>query len=142
MKKILVLNGPNMNLLGKRQPEIYGTLTLSQLNGSLRQKAEGMGLAVDFFQSNSEGELIDRIHSLEGEYQGALLNAGAYTHTSVALRDALLAVDVPVIEVHLTDPDSREDFRRRSYLSGAALGVVAGFGPRSYELALYYFATA
>jgi 3-dehydroquinate dehydratase-2 len=142
MKKILVLNGPNLNMLGKREPEIYGTATLEEINQSLKQKAASMGLMLDFCQSNHEGELVDRIQKLEGDFDGAVLNAGAYTHTSIALRDAVLGTPVPVVEVHLSDPTSRESFRRRSYLSGAARGVVSGFGPRSYELALYWFAVS
>ncbi|MDR2405884.1 MAG: type II 3-dehydroquinate dehydratase [Deltaproteobacteria bacterium] len=142
MKKILVLNGPNLNMLGKREPDLYGFLSLTDLNVSLRQKAEGMGLNVDFYQSNHEGDLVDRIQGLTGEYQGAVLNAGAYTHTSLAIRDAVLSVSVPVIEVHLTNPHAREHVRRHSFLSGAAIGAIEGFGARSYELALYWFATS
>ncbi|MDR1038614.1 MAG: type II 3-dehydroquinate dehydratase [Deltaproteobacteria bacterium] len=142
MKKILVLNGPNLNMLGKREPEIYGSATLDEINNSLKQKASSMGLMLDFCQSNHEGELVDRIQKLEGDYDGAVLNAGAYTHTSLAIRDALLAVNVPVVEVHLSDPSARECYRRKSFLSGATAGVVAGFGARSYELALYWFAVS
>ncbi|MDR2612765.1 MAG: type II 3-dehydroquinate dehydratase [Deltaproteobacteria bacterium] len=142
MKKILVLNGPNLNTLGRREPEIYGTLTLDEINNSLKQRATSMGLMLDFHQSNHEGDLVDRIQRLDGDFDGAVLNAGAYTHTSLAIRDAVLASSVPVVEVHLTDPASRECFRRRSYLSGAAKGVVSGFGARSYELALYWFAVS
>ncbi|MDR3155234.1 MAG: type II 3-dehydroquinate dehydratase [Deltaproteobacteria bacterium] len=142
MKKILVLNGPNLNMLGKREPEIYGAATLDEINNSLKQKAGSMGLMLDFCQSNHEGDLLDRIQKLDGEYDGAVLNAGAFTHTSIALRDAVLATSVPVVEVHLSDPAARERYRRRSYLSGAAKGVVSGFGARSYELALYWFAVS
>jgi 3-dehydroquinate dehydratase-2 len=142
LKKILVLNGPNLNMLGKREPAIYGTATLEEINGSLKQKAGSMGLMLDFFQTNHEGELVERIQKLDGDFDGAVLNAGAYTHTSLAIRDAILASSVPVVEVHLTDPASRESFRRRSYLSGAAKGSISGFGARSYELALYWFAVS
>jgi 3-dehydroquinate dehydratase-2 len=142
MKKILILNGPNLNMLGKREPDIYGSATLEEINNSLKQKAASMGLMLDFCQSNHEGELVDRIQRLDGDFDGAVLNAGAYTHTSLAIRDAVLAVSVPVVEVHLSDPASRESFRRKSYLSGAAAGSVSGFGARSYELALYWFAVS
>jgi 3-dehydroquinate dehydratase-2 len=142
MKRILVINGPNLNMLGKREPELYGTLTLADVNLGLRQKAEGMGLAVDFYQSNHEGDLVDRIQGLEEEYQGAVINAGAYTHTSLAIRDAVLSVKVPIIEVHLTNTQARESYRKHSFLAGAAIGSIGGFGARSYELALYWFATS
>ncbi|MDR2350268.1 MAG: type II 3-dehydroquinate dehydratase [Deltaproteobacteria bacterium] len=141
MKKILVINGPNMNLLGKREPEIYGGVGLDEIAQSLRQKASSMGLFPDFFQSNAEGELIDKIQAAETDYDGIVLNAGAYTHTSLAIRDAILAISKPVVEVHLSNPQAREGFRKHSFLAGAVKGVIAGFGPRSYELALYWFAT-
>jgi 3-dehydroquinate dehydratase-2 len=140
MKKVLVINGPNINMLGKREPEIYGTHTLDDLNKGLLERAGELGLVVEFFQSNHEGALVDAIQKLdEGGFQGAVLNAGAYTHTSLAIRDAVLAVSAPVIEVHITNPHSRERFRRHSYLSGAAAGAIEGFGFKSYELALYWF---
>ena len=142
MKKILVINGPNLNLLGQREPDRYGCESLEEVNRELAKLARGMGLGVDFFQSNHEGELVEAIHRAGRDFQGAVLNAAAYTHTSLALRDAVLAIDKPVIEVHLTNPAAREDFRRRSFLAGAVVGVVAGFGPRSYELALRWFAEA
>jgi 3-dehydroquinate dehydratase-2 len=141
MKRILVINGPNINMLGKREPSIYGTATLADLNAGLRLKAEAMGISVDFYQSNHEGDLVDKIQSLDEGYQGAVLNAGAYTHTSLAIRDAVLAVEAPVVEVHLSNPHAREPVRHHSFLAGAAAGTVEGFGPRSYELALYWFAT-
>ncbi|MDR2340467.1 MAG: type II 3-dehydroquinate dehydratase [Deltaproteobacteria bacterium] len=140
MKKILVINGPNINMLGKREPGIYGTESLEQVNENLGRKAGALGLEVDFYQSNHEGDLVDRIQGLDGKYQGAILNAGAYTHTSLAIRDAVLSVRTPVVEVHLSNPHAREPYRWRSYLAGAAVGCVAGFGPRSYELALCWFA--
>jgi 3-dehydroquinate dehydratase-2 len=141
MKKILVINGPNLNLLGKREPLLYGNVSLDDVIQSLKQKAGSMGLFLDFFQSNGEGELVDRIQSVEEDYDGAVLNAGAYTHTSLAIRDAVLAISKPVVEVHLTNPSAREHYRKHSYLSGAVVGTIAGFGPKSYELALYWFAT-
>ena len=127
MNKILIINGPNLNLLGKREPDRYGCESLEEVNRELAKLARGMGLGVDFFQSNHEGELVEAIHRAGRDFQGAVLNASAYTHTSLALRDAVLAIDKPVIEVHLTNPAAREDFRRRSFLAGAVVGVVAGF---------------
>ncbi|MDR1164658.1 MAG: type II 3-dehydroquinate dehydratase [Deltaproteobacteria bacterium] len=141
MKKILVINGPNLNLLGQREPAIYGGTTLEEINLGLKQKAASMGLVLDFFQTNHEGEIVDRLQKLDGDFDGAALNAGAYTHTSLAIRDAILAIQTPVIEVHLSNPYARESYRQRSFLSGACRGVVGGFGARSYELALYWFAT-
>ncbi|MDR2367119.1 MAG: type II 3-dehydroquinate dehydratase [Deltaproteobacteria bacterium] len=140
MKKILIINGPNLNLLGQREPELYGRETLSDINESLSRLAQKLGLAVDFFQSNGEGELVGAIQRAGAEYDGAILNAAAYTHTSLAIRDAVLAIAKPVVEVHLTNPAGRDGFRAKSFLSGAAVGVVAGFGPRSYALALQWFA--
>lgn len=134
---IYVLNGPNLNLLGLREPEIYGSDTLDDIAGRLEDKAKALGLAVDLRQSNHEGHLIDWLH--EAQAQGAkavILNAGGFTHTSVALGDAVRAVDVPVIEVHLSNPAARESFRRRSFIAGAAAGSIAGFGAVGYELAL------
>ncbi|MDR2934859.1 MAG: type II 3-dehydroquinate dehydratase [Candidatus Adiutrix sp.] len=137
--KILVINGPNLNLLGTREPELYGSLTLDALNRRLRRLAGDLGLETDFLQSNHEGELVEAVQSLRRGADGAILNAGGYTHTSVALRDAVLAADRPVVEVHLTNPAAREEFRRVSLLAGAARGSIAGFGPLSYELALWWF---
>jgi 3-dehydroquinate dehydratase-2 len=140
MTKILVINGPNLNLLGRREPGLYGSESLDSINARLKALAENLGAEADFFQSNHEGALVEAIQGLEGRYDGAVLNAAAYTHTSVAIRDAVLAVKVPVIEVHLTNPAAREDFRRTSLLSGACRGLVAGLGPASYELALRFLA--
>ncbi|MDR1546131.1 MAG: type II 3-dehydroquinate dehydratase [Deltaproteobacteria bacterium] len=140
MKKIMVVNGPNLNLLGRREPDLYGALTLEAINAGLAALAAELGLAVDFFQSNHEGELVDALQRLGASRDGGVLNAGAYTHTSVALRDAVLACGRPVVEVHLTNPAARESFRHVSLLSGAAAGLIAGFGARSYELALRWFA--
>ncbi len=134
--KILVLNGPNLNLLGARQPELYGAVSLKEIEKSLKQLASKLGVELEFFQSNSEGELVDKIQSALGKYQGILINAGAYTHTSIAIRDALLAVKIPFVEVHLSNIFQRESFRHHSFLSDLALGVICGFGARSYFLGL------
>ena len=134
---VYVLNGPNLNLLGMREPEIYGSDTLDDIAGRLEDKAKGLGLAIDLRQSNHEGHLIDWLH--EAQAKGAkavIINPGGFTHTSVALHDAVKAIDVPVIEVHLSNPHARESFRRRSFVAPAAKGTIAGFGPLGYELAL------
>jgi 3-dehydroquinate dehydratase II len=134
---IYVLNGPNLNLLGTREPEIYGTDTLDDIAGRLEDKAQAMGIEIDFRQSNHEGHLIDWLH--EAQAVGAkavLLNAGGYTHTSIAIHDAIKSIKVPVIEVHLSDPHSREPFRHISYVGMAAKECFAGHGAKSYELAL------
>ena len=134
---IYVLNGPNLNLLGTREPEIYGRETLDEIAGRLEDKARPMGLAIDMRQSNHEGHLIDWLHEANAEgAKAVILNAGGLTHTSVALHDAVKAVAVPVIEVHLSNPQAREPFRRRSYIAAAARGSIAGFGALGYELAL------
>ena len=135
MKKIAVLNGPNLNLLGKRETGIYGSTSLEAIRRSLEEQFRSR-CEIDFQQSNSEGALVDLIQSLEGRVDGVLINAGAYTHTSVAIRDALLAVGLPFVEVHLSNVFSREEFRHHSTLSDVALGMVCGFGPASYRLAL------
>jgi 3-dehydroquinate dehydratase-2 len=135
----MVINGPNLNLLGIREPGLYGALTLQELNLRLGRLATELGFETGFLQSNHEGELVEAVQSLAREADGAILNAGGYTHTSVALRDAVLASDKPVVEVHLTNPAAREDFRHVSLLAGAARGSIAGFGPLSYELALWWF---
>jgi len=134
---VFVLNGPNLNLLGTREPEIYGDETLDDIAGMLEDRALDLGLEIDMRQSNHEGHLVDWLH--EAQASGAravLLNAGAYTHTSVALHDAIKAIRTPVIEVHLSNPHKREAFRHRSYVGMAALGTVAGFGANSYLVAL------
>ncbi|MFH2125613.1 MAG: type II 3-dehydroquinate dehydratase [Pseudomonadota bacterium] len=138
--KILVLNGPNLNMLGRREAEHYGSLSLDQINQRLDELAPGLGLDLGFAQSNHEGELVDILQGAAPEYAGVALNAGGYTHTSVALRDAVLCCGVPVVEVHLSQPAAREEFRHHSYLTGACAGSVAGFGWRSYALALHWFA--
>jgi 3-dehydroquinate dehydratase II len=134
--RILVVNGPNLNLLGTREPHVYGTTTLSEIESALEKVAADLGVQADFFQSNHEGALIDAIQGAVGRYQGILLNPGAYTHTSLALRDCLSAVSLPVVEVHLSNLHRREPFRRRSFTAEAVVGVVQGFGPLSYDLGL------
>ena len=133
---LLLLNGPNLNLLGQREPGIYGSGTLASIEDALRQEATAAGAELDCFQSNFEGALVERIHQAMGRSQGILINAGAFTHTSIALRDALLGVAIPYVELHLSNTHAREPFRHRSYLADRAVGVVSGFGAMSYSLAL------
>ena len=134
---IYVLNGPNLNLLGMREPEIYGRDTLDDIAGRLEDRAQALGLVIDLRQSNHEGHLVDWLHEAQAEgARAVLLNAGAFTHTSVALYDAIKAVRTPVIEVHLSNPHTREAFRHKSYVGMAAKGTIAGFGAASYLLAL------
>ena len=133
---LLLINGPNLNLVGKREPSIYGLKTLEQIQEELLINAKELDVKLNFFQSNSEGELIDCIQNCEGSINGILINAGAYTHTSIAIRDALLGVSIPYVEVHLSNIYSREEFRHKSFLSHKALGLVCGFGPFSYQIAL------
>ena len=133
---LLLLNGPNLNLLGQREPGIYGSGTLASIEDGLRQEATAAGAVLECFQSNFEGALVERIHQAMGASQGILINAGAYTHTSIALRDALLGVAIPYVELHLSNTHAREPFRHRSYLADRAVGVVSGFGAMSYSLAL------
>ena len=133
---LLLLNGPNLNLLGQREPGIYGSGTLASIEDRLRQEATAAGAELECFQSNFEGALVERIHQAMGTSQGVLINAGAYTHTSIALRDALLGVGIPYVELHLSNTHARESFRHRSLLADKAIGVVCGFGPMSYSLAL------
>ena len=133
---LLLVNGPNLNLIGKREPSIYGSQTLEDIQEELLTLANELDAKLKFFQSNSEGEMIDCIQSSVGSIDGILINAGAYTHTSIALRDSLLGVDIPYVEVHLSNIYSREDFLHKSFLSDKALGMVCGFGPISYQLAL------
>jgi 3-dehydroquinate dehydratase-2 len=134
--RIAVLNGPNLNLLGTREPELYGNASLADLEARVRAVADTAGVSVDWQQSNSEGALVDAVQQLTGHADGALINAAAYTHTSLALRDALLAVRVPFVEVHLSNIFAREPMRRTSLLADLAVGIITGFGPRGYELAL------
>jgi 3-dehydroquinate dehydratase-2 len=134
---IMVLNGPNLNLLGVRQPEIYGHDTLADIEARLKALAEPRGFAIDFRQSNSEGTLVDHIHRARTSCAGMIINPAAYTHTSVALRDACLTCDaMPIVELHLSNPHKREDFRHHSYIAPVAQGSIAGFGAHGYELAL------
>ncbi|QJD30756.1 type II 3-dehydroquinate dehydratase [Methylococcus geothermalis] len=137
MAGILVLNGPNLNLLGVREPGIYGSDTLSDIESRLGARAGAAGIPIDFFQSNAEHALIERIHqAFRDAVDMVIINPGAFTHTSVALRDALLATAIPFIEVHISNVHARESFRRHSYLSDIAQGVICGLGPLGYELAL------
>jgi 3-dehydroquinate dehydratase-2 len=136
MSKILVLNGPNLNLLGRREPEVYGATTLQDLENGLIAKAPA-GMSLEFYQSNHEGEIIDRIHQLMDQpVDGIVINPGAWTHTSVAIRDALSAVNVPFVEVHISNVHAREAFRHHSYFSDIALAVIAGCGIQGYRFAL------
>ena len=134
--QIQVIHGPNLNLLGTREPEIYGTTSLEAINSELESLAKEQGVVVEFFQSNHEGALIDRIHEAISWADGILINPGGLTHTSVALRDALSTTGLPVVEVHLSNVFAREEFRRHSLISGIAVGVVSGFGPTSYRLGI------
>ncbi len=136
MGKILVLNGPNLNLLGTREPEIYGSLTLADINARLRRRAEEAGFDIEFLQSNHEGVLVDAIQAARGTVDYIILNAAAFTHYSIAIRDAIAAVEVPVIEVHLSNIHQRETFRHTSVIAPVVLGQIAGLGAESYMAAL------
>lgn len=136
MFELLVLNGPNLNLLGSREPGVYGTMELAGIEDKLQELALELEVHLQFFQSNSEGSLIDRLHAGIGTVAGAIFNPGAYTHTSIALRDAIAAVRYPVVEVHLSNVNAREEFRRTSMLAPVCAGTISGFGWRSYTLAL------
>lgn len=137
---VLVLHGPNLNLLGLREPEVYGSLTLDEINRRLEMLGSSLGLEARFQQSNSEGGLIDMLHEARISVKGVVFNPGGYTHTSVALRDAIAAIAIPVVEVHLSNVQAREKFRRRSLLAPACLGSISGFGWFSYALALHALA--
>jgi len=134
--RISVLNGPNLNLLGQREPEVYGRTTLAEIEAMVREAARTHGVELDWFQTNHEGELVDAVQALKGRADGALINAAALTHSSLALRDALLAVEVPFVELHLSNIFAREPARRHSMIADLALGMVTGFGAQSYLLAL------
>jgi 3-dehydroquinate dehydratase-2 len=133
---VFILNGPNLNLLGLREPDIYGSTTLAEIEEECRRAAANLGLEVDFRQSNTEGELVDWIQEAGGRARGIIINPGAYSHTSIALHDALLGASIPTIEVHLSNIFARERFRRHSYVSPVASGVICGLGPTGYVLAL------
>jgi len=136
MKTILVLHGPNLNLLGKREPQVYGSTTLAQIDESIKEEAQRLGLEIETLQSNHEGALIDALHQARGSASGVIVNPGGLTHTSVSLRDAIAASELPTVEVHLSNIFAREEYRRRSISAEACVGIVAGFGWRSYLLAL------
>lgn len=136
INRILVLHGPNLNLLGKREPEIYGTTTLDDINNRLTERAKLLGLHVDFLQTNHEGQLVDTLQQAQGNYACIIINPAAFTHYSIAIRDALSAIQVPAIEVHLSNIYRREEFRSHSVISPVAIGQIAGFGADSYVLAL------
>lgn len=136
MLKILVLHGPNLNLLGEREPEVYGSVTLAQINEMLERQANTRQVSLAFLQSNHEGVLIDTIQAARGKYQGILINPGAYTHTSVAIRDAIASVNIPTVEVHLSNIHQRETFRHHSYIAPVAIGQISGFGDQSYRWGL------
>ncbi len=136
MSRILVLNGPNLNLLGSREPAIYGTATLADIEAAVRDRAAAIGMQVRFLQSNHEGELVDAVQQARTESDGAVVNLGAYTHTSLAIRDAFLAAPIPFVEVHLSNLFRREEARHRSVIADLAIGMITGFGARGYMLAL------
>ncbi len=136
MSSLLVLNGPNLNLLGTRQPDIYGRVTLDDIEKMCRSYAKQKGVGLEFAQSNHEGALVDHLHAAKGTHDAVIFNAGAYTHTSVALMDAVSSVGLPVIELHLSNVHAREAFRHKSFLAPVALGIISGFGARGYTLAI------
>lgn len=136
MKKILVINGPNLNLLGDREPDVYGKVTLSSINKSMEKLAKELKLSLEFFQSNHEGEIVEKIGSFAGEFAAIVINPAAYTHTSVAIRDAVAACGLPVVEVHISNIYSREEFRHKSLIAPVAAGQISGFGKNSYLLGL------
>ena len=134
--KILIINGVNMNMLGFREPEKYGSMTLNELEKELYAFSFELGIDIEMFQSNFEGEIVEKIHSVKDNFDGIVINAGAYTHTSIAIRDALCAVNIPTVEVHMTNIHQREDFRHHSFIAPVALGQITGFGINSYKLGL------
>ena len=133
---LLILNGPNLNLLGTRQPEVYGRTTLADVEAMCAEKAKALGIGIDFRQSNHEGTLVDWIHEAKGKHDGIVINAGAYTHTSIALMDAIASVELPVAEVHISNIHQRESFRHLSYISKVSVGMICGFGPYGYLLGI------
>ena len=133
---ILLINGPNLNLLGTREPEVYGNKTLSDIEKDLIKAAESKKIVLECFQSNHEGEIVDKIHDSVNKIQGILINAGAFTHTSISIRDALIGSKIPFVELHISNIFSREDFRKKSFLTDKAIGIISGFGISSYSLAL------
>ena len=135
-KSILILNGPNLNLLGTRQPEVYGTTSLQDIEAACVTKAEALGISLSFAQSNHEGALIDALHAAKGTHDGVILNAGAYTHTSIAIKDAISATMLPVIELHLSNIHAREEFRHHSHIAAVVVGQICGFGAHGYPLAM------
>ena len=139
MKKILIINGPNLNLLGTREPEIYGKTTLKDIETELKNRAEKLNVEVECFQSNHEGEIVDKICGAKGKFDAIIINPAAYTHTSVAIRDAFAAIDIPAIEVHISNVYSREEFRHNSLIAPVVVGQIAGLGIQGYLLALEYF---
>ena len=139
MKKILIINGPNLNLLGTREPEIYGKTTLKGIETELKNKAEKLNVEIECFQSNHEGEIVDKIHSAKNNFDAIIINPAAYTHTSVAIRDAFASVEIPAIEVHISNVYSREEFRHNSLIAPVVVGQIAGLGIKGYLLALEYF---
>jgi 3-dehydroquinate dehydratase-2 len=140
MKKILIINGPNLNLLGTREPEIYGKFTLADIENKLKDFAKKIDVEIECFQSNHEGEIVDKIGGAKNNFEGIIINPAAYTHTSVAIRDAISSVGMPVIEVHISNIYSREQFRHNSFIAPVAVGQISGLGIKGYLLALEYFA--
>ena len=136
MIRVAVINGPNLNLLGSREPDVYGTTTLGEIEDTVRQRAAALGVSIEFVQSNHEGELVDVVQGLRAHADGAIFNLGAYTHSSLAIRDALLAAPIPFVEVHLSNLFAREEARHRSVIADLAIGMVTGFGARGYLMAL------
>lgn len=134
--KILIIHGPNLNMLGKREPEVYGNAKLADINKQLKKEARKLKTDVDFFQSNSEGDIVSEIQHALNNFDGIIINPGAYTHTSIAIRDSILSVGLPVIEVHISNIYKREDFRQKSFISGVSVGVISGLGINSYILGL------